>query len=211
MSKPPDIRVFTTGPTQTNTYVLRDGDDAWVIDPGYGPDAVLEFLDSEDVRPSRVVLTHGHCDHLAGVEAVRAARQAATVCCPEADADMLLDAAANLSSMFGLPVTVAEPFQRFAPGQTLTLGETAWQVLDTSGHTPGGVSLYCPDEAVAFTGDALFAGGIGRTDFPGGDQDRLLRTIRENLLTLPDETRILPGHGPASTIGRERQGNPFLR
>ena len=96
------------------------------------------------------------------------------------------------------------------PGQTLTLGDSSWAVLDTSGHTPGGVSYYCESAAVAIVGDALFAGSIGRTDLPGTSTERLVSNIRSQLLSLPEQTRVLTGHGPETTIGVERQTNPFV-
>jgi len=97
------------------------------------------------------------------------------------------------------------------PGDTLTMGEVTWNVLDTSGHTKGGLSFYCPQESVVMTGDALFCGSIGRSDIPDGDGELLIENIRNNLMTLPDNTRVLPGHGPETTIGAEKRSNPFLQ
>lgn len=207
---PVEILTFVTGPLQTNTYVLRAADECWVIDPGIMPVELLAHLRGEPAPPDRIVLTHGHCDHIAGIVELREAFGEVPVWCPAGDADMLPDPELNMSGPFGLPMAVPPADEVFEPGQTLTLGESSWQVLDTSGHTPGGVSFYGEADAVVFTGDALFAEGVGRTDIPGGDWHRLLGNIRGNLLSLPDATRVYPGHGPATTIGRERQGNPFL-
>jgi glyoxylase-like metal-dependent hydrolase (beta-lactamase superfamily II) len=124
---------------------------------------------------------------------------------------MLGDPVANVSAMFGLSLTCPPADELLSPGQTLSEDGLAWRVLDTSGHTPGGVSYHCAEAGVVLTGDALFEGSIGRTDIPGADAERLLRNIRENLLSLPDLTRVLPGHGPETTVGRERRNNPFLR
>ena len=124
---------------------------------------------------------------------------------------MLTDATANLSGPFGMPITVAPADELINPGDELAMGELTWRVLDTSGHTEGGVSFHCPAAGVVITGDALFAGGIGRTDFPGGDMQRLADSIRNNLYTLPPETKVYPGHGPESTIGNEKRLNPFVR
>jgi glyoxylase-like metal-dependent hydrolase (beta-lactamase superfamily II) len=157
------------------------------------------------------VLTHGHCDHIAGIADLRSAVGQVPVWCPADDAHMLCDAEANLSAPFGFPMAVPPPDEVFRAGQTLTLGESAWDVLDTSGHTAGGVSLYCRQAEAVFTGDALFAGGIGRTDLPGGDEARLIANIRGALLALPDRTAVYPGHGPATTVAVERKTNPFLR
>jgi len=205
-----EVLTFVSRMMDTNTFLVRSGDACAVIDLGFGPDAVLAFLRRGNVVPDEVILTHGHCDHIAGIHDLHAQCGPVPVWCPAADAAMLTDAAANLSAPFGLTVTVPPADRQFAAGEGLEIGRTRWEVLDTSGHTPGGVSLYCRDEAVVFTGDALFAMGIGRTDFPGGDAARLLGNIRRNLLSLPPDTVVYPGHGPATTIGREARGNPFL-
>ena len=205
-----DINVFPLGPLETNCYLVRCADEAWVIDPSMWPGPLLNFLGSEGVTVTAVLLTHGHGDHIAGVDDVLAAHPGARLLCPAAETHMLVDVQANLSASLGFPIRVAAACEAVDPGDELTLGGSAWRVLDTAGHTVGGASYYCAAEAVVFTGDALFAGGVGRTDIPGGDWEQLLGAIRENLLTLPDETRALPGHGPATTIGRERAGNPYL-
>ena len=204
------IDTIALGPLQTNCYVLRSGGDCWVVDPGMWPQPLMDFLGKQSAAPSAALLTHGHGDHIGGVDALRKAFPAMKVLCPAGDAAMLTDADLNLSAPFGMPVAVAAADELLAPGDSLELGETRWQVLDTAGHTPGGVSYYCPAEAVVITGDALFSASIGRTDIPGGDGERLVENLRQHLLSLPDETRVLPGHGPATTIGRERRLNPFL-
>jgi glyoxylase-like metal-dependent hydrolase (beta-lactamase superfamily II) len=207
---PVEIRTFVTGPFATNTYLLREAEACWVIDPGFAPWELLAVLSEARLVPERVVLTHGHCDHVAGIGDLRGAVGDVPVWCPQADAEMPGDPTRNLSGPFGLPLSAPAPDELFQPGDSLTLGRSCWQVLDTSGHTPGGVSLYCPAEAVVFTGDALFAGSIGRTDIPGADARRLIDNIRRHLLTLPRETTVRPGHGPTSTIAEERRSNPFL-
>jgi glyoxylase-like metal-dependent hydrolase (beta-lactamase superfamily II) len=133
------------------------------------------------------------------------------VLCPASDADMLPDPQANLSAQFGMAMTAPAADRLIQPGETLEIGPFSWKVLDTSGHTPGGVSYYCPQAETVLTGDALFAGSIGRSDIPQADGERLLKNIHAHLLSLPENTRVLPGHGPASTIGLERKNNPFLR
>jgi len=205
-----DITMLPLGPLQTNCYVLRNGGQCWVIDPGMWPEPLVELLRREDAAPTAVLLTHGHGDHVGGVDALRKAFPDVKVICPAADAAMLGDAQLNLSAPFGMAVTAGAADATVEPGAELQLGQTRWAVLDTSGHTPGGVSYYCAEEGVLVTGDALFASSIGRTDIPGGDGQRLVRNLREHLLTLPDETRVLPGHGDETTIGRERRLNPFL-
>jgi len=207
---PVRIHTFVLGPLETNAYALRDGGECWAVDPGMGSADLVRFLRREGTAPSRILLTHGHGDHIAGVPELRKAFPNVRVCCPAADAHMLADAEANLSGAFGFSFTVGRPDELISPGAAMALGESSWQVLDTSGHTPGGVSYYCAQAGAVLTGDSLFAGGIGRFDIPGADGQALLRNIRDKLLTLPPTTRVLPGHGPETTIGEELRNNPFL-
>ena len=206
-----EIHTLALGDFQTNAYVLIDGGECWVVDPGFDPEELVDFLRGRRLTPTRVLLTHGHADHIAGVDDLLAAWPGVPVCCPAADAEMLTDARGNLSAVLGLSITCHPADELLSPGAVLKMNDLSWQVLDTSGHTVGGVSFYCPQAGAAITGDALFAGGIGRTDFPGGDFDRLADNIRNNLYSLPPETRIYPGHGPAGTIGAEKLNNPFVK
>ena len=207
---PLEIHTLVLGPLETNCYVLRDVEEYWVVDPGLGPEPLLQFLRAAKASPRRILLTHGHGDHIAGVAAVKAAYPGARLCCPAGDAGLLSDPTGNLSGPFGFALTAPEADELLEPGQTLAMGQAAWGLLDTSGHTPGGMSFYCRQDGVVLTGDALFAGSIGRIDIPGASAGRLLTNIRRHLLTLPDATRVLPGHGPETTIGQERRNNPFL-
>jgi len=206
-----EIDTFAVGPFQTNTYVVRSGGECWVIDPGMGTGPVAAFLQERGLAPSRILLTHGHCDHIAGVEDVKAVAPEGRICVAGADAEMLTSAALNLSEPFGLPMTAPPADELLEAGQELPLGESVWRILDTSGHTAGGLSFYCQAEAVVFTGDSLFARGVGRTDMPGGDWPRLLENIRNRLLSLPSQTQVYPGHGPATSIGAEKLHNPFIQ
>jgi len=204
------LETLVLGPLETNCYVVDSEGDCWVVDPGMWPRRLMKLLKSDGAAPTRIIVTHGHADHIAGVGRVKTAYPDARVCCPAGDADMLTSPEKNLSAimLFGIVSPSAE--ELVEPGQVLACGESRWDVLDTSGHTPGGVSLYCRSEGVVITGDALFAGGIGRTDIPGADEAMLLENIRENLLMLPGDTVVLPGHGPRTTIAAERAQNPFL-
>lgn len=204
------IDTLPLGLLETNCYVLRSGDDCWIVDPGMTPQPLIGFLKAQSAHPSAILLTHGHGDHIAGAGDVIAAFDGVKLLCPAADAAMLGDAQLNLSASFGMPVIAPQADELIEPGQQLALGDTLWQVIDSSGHTPGGVSYYCAEEKIVLTGDSLFAGSIGRTDIPGASCGRLLRNIRENLLALDDDVAILPGHGPASSIGYERRVNPFV-
>ncbi len=205
-----EIETFVLGPLQTNTYLLRSGDASVVVDPGMGPDPLIEYLLDEQIEPDRIWLTHGHGDHIAGVDALKEAFPEIKLCCPAGETAMLADANANLSAPFGFDVTCSRADQLLEPGTAQMIGQTAWQVLDTSGHTKQGVSFYCSQSSVVLTGDALFASSVGRTDIPGASMSQLISNIKDQLLVLPDDTQVLPGHGPATTIGVERRTNPFI-
>lgn len=129
----------------------------------------------------------------------------------EAEAGWLGAPVLNLSAAMGVGVTAPAANRLLRGGETLTLGSTAWRVVHTPGHSPGGIALIHDESRTAIVGDALFAGSVGRTDFPGSDPDVLARSIRERLYTLPDDTRVVSGHGPETTIGREKSSNPFVR
>jgi len=205
------IDTLPLGPLETNCYVLTSAGVCWLVDVGMWPRPLIDFLRARGLTPECILLTHGHGDHIAGVEMVREHWPGVRLLCPAADADMLGDPQANLSGPFGFPMTAPPADRLVEPGEEMLCGELTLHVLDTSGHSPGGVSYYCPQAGVVLCGDALFAGGVGRSDIPGADGERLAANIRANLYTLPDDTRVLPGHGPESTIGAEKAGNPFVR
>ncbi|MEM7681486.1 MAG: MBL fold metallo-hydrolase [Planctomycetota bacterium] len=209
---PADLHIqrITTGDFQTHTYLVAYGELCWIIDPGFGVDQVLEQIKHGGWTLTDIVLTHGHVDHIAGVQAVHDAYPSAGILIHRAEERFLLDPALNLSIALDRPV-VAPPATRLLDhGDVLDLAGLAFHVRHTPGHSPGGVAFYQPDHKLAISGDALFASGIGRFDFPTSDGATLIRSIREQLLTLPDDTRILPGHGPETTVGQERLTNPYL-
>jgi len=207
------VDTFILGPLGNNTYVLRGGaacTECIVMDPGMGVGSLVRALRSGGLSPARVLLTHGHGDHMAGCEALRREWPGMAVAVHEADAGMLGDAALNVSALYGLPFTIAPAEELLTAGQVLEFAGEEIRVLPTPGHTPGGVSFYVPSIATVFTGDALFAGSIGRTDTRFGDTAQLLAAIRDHLYTLPDTTRVLPGHGDETTIGWEKRNNPYV-
>ena len=205
------IDTFVTGPLEVNTYVLRSAGQCCVVDPGsMTADRFTRFLTDERIDVSRIWLTHGHGDHIAGVGQLKRAYPGAIVTAPEGDAKMLQDPIQNLSAAFGLDLTAPPADELVRPGEVLKMGELEWRVLDASGHTPGGVAYHSAAAGVVLTGDSLFAESIGRYDLPGADGAQLLRNIRRNLFSLPDGTRVLPGHGEPTTIAHEKRHNPFL-
>ncbi len=197
------------GPLQVNCYILADEKtkEAVVIDPGDDAGDILKIINEKDFTVKYIVNTHAHFDHVGANKAIKEAT-GAELLLHEADAKILATASKQ-SRSFGLSTVDSPPADRHLKhGDIVTAGEVSLKVLHTPGHTPGGISLL--EQGIVFTGDSLFAGSIGRTDFPGGDLMTLLHSIRTNLMVLPDETKVFSGHGPASTIGEERRENPFL-
>ncbi len=198
-----------------NGYTVSpsDSDVCWIIDPGFPPQAerIIHHVRRHSLQPAAIVLTHAHPDHIAGIDDVRATLGPLPVYLAKEEWTALKDPIANLSALIGQKLTtqVDDP-KDLPPGAVLDLDGIVWDVLDTAGHSPGGRTLYSAELGIAFVGDALFAGSIGRIDFPHSDGQRLFRNLRDQLLTLPDETRVLSGHGPETTIGRERKTNPYL-
>lgn len=210
------VRTLHVGPLQACCHLVAPAEwpEAAVIDPGGDADYILEQLRYRKLAPRHILLTHGHIDHIEAVAALKRAFPEAQVAIHAADAAMLRDADAALASWIGIPFEPCEPDRVLADGDTLALGPHSLEVLHTPGHTPGGVCFLLRQEGephILFSGDTLFAGGIGRTDFPGGSYSQLLDSIRDRLFALPDDTAVYPGHGEPTTIGEERATNPFLR
>jgi glyoxylase-like metal-dependent hydrolase (beta-lactamase superfamily II) len=200
---------ITVGPLEVNCYVVADERtrEAAVIDPGDDIDAILKIVRDEQAAVKFIINTHGHFDHV-GANAGLKTATGAQVLIHEADAELLGDAA-DQGAIFGMSMTAPPSPDRYVQdGETLRVGDLALTILHTPGHSRGGISVFV--NGAVFTGDALFAGSIGRTDFPGGDLMTLITSIRKKLLTLPEETKVFPGHGPESTIGDELRENPFL-
>lgn len=199
-----------------NAFVVwcRTGGPCWIIDPGLPPSGgkIVAHIKRLQLVPEAIVQTHAHADHIAGIPVVLAEFPDLPIFIADEERAGLTDANENLSSALGTPFRVeATNIRSLAPGDHLSLEETTWHVLDVSGHSPGGRALYCATAGLVIVGDALFQGSIGRTDFHHSSHEKLINNIKRNLFSLPDETKVYSGHGPTTTIGEERQYNPFLQ
>jgi hydroxyacylglutathione hydrolase len=203
------LESICVGPLEVNCYVLasREKGKAIIIDPGAEARRIKQVLKKHQLEPALVINTHGHYDHIGADDSF-----GVPVYIHEIDSQLLKDAELNLSKMFALPFEVKSEVKALQEGQLIDCEELKLQVLHIPGHTPGGVALRLlkPVDNIVFTGDTLFCQGIGRSDIPEGDGDLLVKAIKEKLLILPEDTVVYPGHGPSSTIGDEKRGNPFL-
>lgn len=200
------------GPLQANAYVLyNDNKEALIFDPGGEGNKLNQWLKEEKIRPLAILLTHAHFDHIGAVDEVRNEWNI-PVYLHENEQDWLSDPHKNGSAYFfgTMPMILKRADHLLTKEGKLTIGPFTLQVYETPGHSPGSVSYYVAEKSVVFSGDALFMGSIGRTDLYGGDYGQLMQSIREKLLTLPEETVVASGHGPLTTIGHEMDTNPFL-
>lgn len=208
------------GVCQTNCYFLyRDGEhDCIVVDPADQGTNIYDALQKNGFRVKGILLTHGHFDHIWGLDALRDAVNAAAesdglepvkVYAHEDERELLRDAHKNVSEQAGRPCTTyADVYVK--DGQEISLAGMSCKVIATPGHTAGGCCYYFPEAGVLVAGDTLFMESVGRTDFPTGSMSTLVRSIKEKLFVLPDDTKVYPGHGERTTIGHEKEYNPFL-
>lgn len=211
------VHRLVVSPFETNCYIVACpprslGDEstreAVIIDPGDDPHLISDAVYGSDVTVTGIVNTHGHADHI-GANAALKGEFDCPIMVHELDAHLLTDSQANLSASIGFGGIVSPPADRLLKeGDEIAVGSLTLEVIHTPGHTPGGICLLAAD--VVFSGDTLFMDGIGRTDFPGGSQEQLMESIQTKLLILSEDTTVYPGHGPSTTIARERRENPFL-
>ncbi|MHB1000443.1 MAG: MBL fold metallo-hydrolase [Armatimonadota bacterium] len=206
-----NIRTFSVGPFETNCYIVWDSEtlDALVIDPGGNPDDLINCVDENRLSVKYIINTHGHADHIAANGALHD-RYGCPIIIHEFEADYLTDPQANLSELIGYMEPMSPKADLLVKdGSMITVGHLEFTVIHTPGHTPGGICLLV--DSILFSGDTLFAGGIGRTDFSGGSYQQIINSILTRLLVLPDDVTVYPGHGPKTNIGKERNNNPWLQ
>lgn len=204
------ILCIVAGPIGVNCYIVKDEatNEGIIIDPGGNAGEIIKAVSDEKMTVKYVVNTHGHSDHIgANTEVCQALN--AKLLIHKADKDMLTDSKKNLSYFMGLNIISKMADEFVAHGDVIEFGTIKLKVIHTPGHSEGGICLY--GENVLFSGDTLFADSIGRCDFPGGSEIVLIRSIKEKLMVLPDDTKVLPGHGPATDIAWERNHNPYLQ
>jgi len=206
------LEMLTVGPFQENCYII--GDEASgvgaVVDPGDEAARIAMAVEQTGLEIGSIIVTHAHIDHVGGVAAL-----VDEYACPvlmHAEAEPMLEQLPTQALMMGLRFgKIPTADRHIGEGETLEVGDLRLRPLYTPGHAPGHLSFYIEDEGLVLSGDALFAGSVGRVDLPGGSMEVLMRSIEERLMTLPDETRVYPGHGPQTEIGSERATNPFLQ
>jgi len=202
---------FPVGPIQANCYIVGDDNSGKgvVIDPGDEVDRILSRIQEHSLHVELILNTHGHFDHVSGNKKLKEATGAKIAIHP--DDTHYLDKLSQSAAVWGMSAEDSPPPDLLlSDGQILEVGGLKFKVLHTPGHSPGSVSFLIDDAQIVFTGDLIFAGSIGRTDFPGGDYNALIQSVRKKIFSLGDDYRILSGHGPETTVGHEKRHNPFF-
>ena len=204
------VEFMVVGPVSTNCYFLVNDElkEVAIVDPGDRADKIKAYIAQEQLKPVAILLTHGHFDHMMAVDQLRE-KFGCKVYLSKEEEELIKDPQQNVSAMFGRPIaTSADEFVE--DGQQLQIAGFQIEVLATPGHTKGGVCYYLKEQEIAFSGDTIFEGSVGRSDFPGGSASELIRSIKDKLCVLPDDTQLFPGHGDSTVVSYEKQYNPFL-
>ena len=207
-----EIVPFTLGPAQTNAYLVADSEakESAVIDPAWDGHIILQAAQQRDWRIGHLWYTHAHFDHIGGAGAIADVLNPLPLVALHPN-DHVLWRAGGGGAFFGFDIDPGpEPTIDFVHGMKLRLGSAEFEVRFTPGHTPGHCILYVAESNICFCGDLIFAGSVGRTDFPGSSWEQLVESIKTQIFTLPDGTRLLSGHGPETTVGEEKKSNPFV-
>ena len=208
------IGTVVSMPFEENSYIVHFGgqNDCIVFDPGFEPDAIVEYLEKNSLTPAAIVCTHGHSDHIAGNAEMKRRWPSCPVVIGAGDAEKLVNPDLNLSAPFGFPMTSPPEDQTLSEGDRFAAAGIELEVFEAPGHSIGHIVLLCKQVRPwrLFGGDVLFAGSIGRTDFPDGSFEDLRDAIHNKMFTLPDDTIVYPGHGLETTIGREQRSNPYV-
>lgn len=204
-----EITLLTVGPVQTNCYIVnkKGSQSGIVIDPGEEADKIAGYMKKKGLKNEGILLTHGHFDHITGVSELLSLT-GGKLYAYEGEKELLADSTLNASAMMGYEVAL-EPEYLLKDGQTLIIADMQFKVLHTPGHTIGSCCYYMEKEKVLFSGDTIFMESIGRADFPTGNGRQLLDSLRKKVLVLPPEVQIYPGHGPETSVGYEKQNNPY--
>ena len=210
-----NITPIVSIPFEENAYIahLLDRKDCLIVDPGLEPEKIIDYLERRGLLPSAILITHGHSDHIAGNDAIKARWPESQLVIGASEAAKLTDPKSNLSAMFGFRLVSPPADVTVQDGEIFTAAGIRVLIRSTPGHSIGHVVYIIEDTdpKIVFVGDVIFAGSVGRTDLVDGDFDQLADGIRTKLYTLPDSTILLPGHGPSTTVGEEKRSNPFVR
>ncbi len=207
------LESLVVGPIATNCYLVGKGPEIAIIDPGGSTEAIINAVESRGLKPASIIITHAHADHILSVGGIAEAYPGIKILIHSAEASFLTNPSENLSMFMGMQLVAPEATDLVEDGDLVDAGGIPFEVIHVPGHSPGGICLYNADadsHPILIAGDTVFDGSIGRTDFPHSDHAAFISKIKEKILSLPPDTTILPGHGPATTVEKEKRYNPFL-